>query len=58
MAVSPFNRGVSIVDAEDEPASYNGKTDTRDGFSLTVADFAHRLRSRDQRADTGEPARQ
>ena len=32
MAVSPFNRGVSIVDAEGEPASYNGKTDTRDGF--------------------------
>ena len=21
------------MDAEDEPASYNGKTDTRDGFS-------------------------
>jgi len=32
MAVSPFNRGVSIVDAEGEPASYNGKTDTSDGF--------------------------
>jgi len=39
MAVSPFNRGESIVDAEGEPASYNGKTDTRDGFSLTGGGF-------------------
>jgi hypothetical protein len=33
MAVLLPTERVSIMDADGEPASYNGKTDARDGFS-------------------------